>query len=1050
MSAETFNANAVMSSLKKFQRKTVEHAFRKLYKTQNGSNRFLVADEVGLGKTLVARGIIAKAIKHLQEQGVVDRIDIIYVCSNAAIAQQNVNRLNVTGQQDYALATRLTLLPLELPNRGKRKLNFVSFTPGTTFDLKHSTGIRKERLLLFHVLKNLPGVDRSGLRNLMQCDVGKKKWRSKLLEVLDYDKGLVAKFLRDLRKDTEISSELKALCLKFHYFKNFWPSELKSRRNGLIGNLRKRLAKACVDALEPDLVILDEFQRFKDLLGNETDAGLLAQELMNYPDVRVILLSATPYKMLTLHADEENHYKDFLHTLEFLFNNNNQHLDQIRADLDRYRLSIYQGDSSGAEVRNRLQSRLRKVMLRTERVPSTRDRDAMVHEPVVETTLLAEDLHRAKALDQLTRAIGAQEAIEYWKSAPYLLNFMKGYKLKELFEAHVDDDVDLSESMTSMTPHLLSGKAISRYDAIDPGNSRLRALVDRTLSNDEWKLLWLPPSLPYIKSDELGESANLTKSLIFSTWSVVPDVIAAVCSYTAERNRVLTVRTNKVTNYFDLYDTRSPLLAFRRSDERLDTMSTLLMLYPSPILSNLIDPMRLAMEQGHALAEAELKAMALDKAEQLVSRLVGTGKTLDGRADHAWYWAALAKRDFKRQAGVADWLQDDEGWRSMMDRASEQKDNSIFGDHVEYFLRGAKGNVELGAIPDDLAEVLAELAVGSPAVCANRALRRIVPGSKADSPNLLQAASHIAEGFRSLFNSPDVRSMLEKEGVPYWRQVLRYCAKGDLQAVLDEYVHSLKESLGLVDAPDKKILQEVAAAIRNVLSIRTSSLDMDDIQLSDGKVSISRKKIRCRYALRFADLKDDSDAVLQRAGVVREAFNSPFRPFILASTSVGQEGLDFHSYCHRVWHWNLPRNPVDMEQREGRVNRYKGHAVRKNVARAVGLSGLSKEWNGRGDPWEQLFHIARRRLQNSGKGDSELMPYWIFEEVDNPSRVERLVPLPPFSSENGRFKALKRNLAVYRLAFGQPRQEDLIEFLTDARQDWDDQMLQELQLDLSP
>ncbi|MFT6437777.1 MAG: hypothetical protein ACJAVI_005858 [Candidatus Azotimanducaceae bacterium] len=1046
MSAEIFNAKAVMSSLKKFQRKTVEHAFRRLYKTQNGSNRFLVADEVGLGKTLVARGIIAKAIKHLQEQDVVKRIDIIYVCSNAAIAQQNVNRLNVTGQQDYALATRLTLLPLELPKLGKRKLNFVSFTPGTTFDLKHSTGIRKERLLLFHVLKDLPGVDRSGLCNLMQCDVGKDKWRIKLRQVLDYDRGLVAKFLRDLRKDAEIRNELRTLCLKFHYFRDFWPSDLKIRRNSLISNLRKRLAKACVDALEPDLVILDEFQRFKDLLGNETDAGLLAQELMNYSDVRVILLSATPYKMLTLHGDEENHYKDFLHTLEFLFNNDRD-LDQIGADLDSYRLSIYKGNKSGSEVRNRLQNRLRKVMLRTERVPSTKDRDAMVHEPLVETTLLVDDLHRAKALDQLTRAIGAQEAIEYWKSAPYLLNFMKGYRLKELFEEHVDDGVDLSESLTSMAPHLLSEKAISRYDAIDPGNSRLRALVDRTLSNDEWKLLWLPPSLSYIQSDEFSENASLTKSLIFSTWSVVPDVIAAVCSYTAERNRVL---TNEATNYFQLHDTRSPLLVFRRSDERLDTMSTLLMLYPSPILSNLIDPMRFAMGQGHALSDGEMKEIALDKAGQLVSRLVGSSKPREGRADQAWYWAALAKRDFKRQSGVADWLQDDDGWRSMMARDGEQKDNSIFGDHVEYFLRGAKGDVELGAIPDDFVEVLAELAIGSPAVCANRALRRIASSSKADSPHLLQAASHIAEGFRSLFNSPDVRSMLEKDGVPYWRQVLRYCAKGDLQAVLDEYVHSLKESLGLVDAHDEKIFQEVAATIRNVLSIRTSSLDMDDIQLSDGQASITKKKIRCGYALRFADLKDDSDAVLQRAGVVREAFNSPFRPFILASTSVGQEGLDFHSYCHRVWHWNLPRNPVDMEQREGRVNRYKGHAVRKNVARAVGLSGLSKEWNGRGDPWDQLFHIAKRRLQNTGKGDSELMPYWIFEEVDDPSRIERLVPLPPFSSENARFKALKRNLAVYRLAFGQPRQEDLIEFLTDVQQEWDDQTLQNLQLDLSP
>ena len=53
---------------------------------------------------------------------------------------------------------------------------------------------------------------------------------------------------------------------------------------------------------------------------------------------------------------------------------------------------------------------------------------------------------------------------------------------------------------------------------------------------------------------------------------------------------------------------------------------------------------------------------------------------------------------------------------------------------------------------------------------------------------------------------------------------------------------------------------------------------------------------------------------------------------MLASTSVGQEGLDFHTYCHAIVHWNLPSNPVDLEQREGRIHRYKGHAVRRNVA----------------------------------------------------------------------------------------------------------------------
>ena len=145
MTEPHFDAAPVLRGLKDFQRRTVEHAFKRLYKGKNPSRRFLVADEVGLGKTLVARGIVAKAIEHLQYSPEIDRIDVVYVCSNAAIAQQNVNRLNVLGLPACALATRLTLLPLELSSFGEQRINFVSFTPGTTFDLKSSTGRREER-----------------------------------------------------------------------------------------------------------------------------------------------------------------------------------------------------------------------------------------------------------------------------------------------------------------------------------------------------------------------------------------------------------------------------------------------------------------------------------------------------------------------------------------------------------------------------------------------------------------------------------------------------------------------------------------------------------------------------------------------------------------------------------------------------------------------------------------------------------------------------------------------------------------------------------------
>ena len=95
---------------------------------------------------------------------------------------------------------------------------------------------------------------------------------------------------------------------------------------------------------------------------------------------------------------------------------------------------------------------------------------------------------------------------------------------------------------------------------------------------------------------------------------------------------------------------------------------------------------------------------------------------------------------------------------------------------------------------------------------------------------------------------------------------------------------------------------------------------------------------------------------------------------VLATTSVGQEGLDFHPYCHAVVHWNLPSNPVDLEQREGRIHRYKGHAVRRNVAAAFGSAALNSSGV---DPWESAFEMAKKARK---PGVSDIIPYWLYPE----------------------------------------------------------------------
>src|SRR5690606_22050681 len=88
-------------------------------------------------------------------------------------------------------------------------------------------------------------------------------------------------------------------------------------------------------------------------------------------------------------------------------------------------------------ARDALQARLLGVMVRTERVGATARRDSMVEEHVVEGKVDARDVGHAVAVDRVRRAVGGQDIVEYWKSAPYLLSFMKGYDLVRRLDQHV-------------------------------------------------------------------------------------------------------------------------------------------------------------------------------------------------------------------------------------------------------------------------------------------------------------------------------------------------------------------------------------------------------------------------------------------------------------------------------------------------------------------------------------------------------------------------------------------------------------------------------------
>ena len=444
MTGKSHDTELVLGRLKDFQRRTAEYVFRRFYTDPETTDRFLVADEVGLGKTLVARGVIALAIEHLLAEKV-DRVDIVYVCSNMSIASQNIHRLNVSGEQKFARPTRLSLLPIDISDIRKNCVNYVSLTPGTSFDPRSRDGKVEERALIHFLLKGRLGISPAGLRRLLQCRVSDEKWEKwthKKPESLDKD--IRDKFVRNVSEDHEFYEKIKNFCARSKR-RILWDDP---ERLWLVSELRFRLAEMSIDMLEPNLIILDEFQRFRNLLDPQNLEARLAHKLFQYENVKTLLLSATPYKMLSLdHERDDDHYPDFLKTLGFLSHSESVDsrivIDNIKRDIQTFRQSLYfLGPDDGTAILNArdvLQSKLLKVMCRTERVGMTPSRDAMFSEFSQEVALEPRDLHGAVLADRVASSVGARDIIEYWKSSPYLINFLRRYEFRQKLEARCEN-----------------------------------------------------------------------------------------------------------------------------------------------------------------------------------------------------------------------------------------------------------------------------------------------------------------------------------------------------------------------------------------------------------------------------------------------------------------------------------------------------------------------------------------------------------------------------------------------------------------------------------
>ena len=393
-----------------------------------------MADEVGLGKTRVAKGVIAEVWRRHQRarKGTV----IVYVAANSEIGRQNGRVLRGGEGPAADLPSRPTLLPLHADKVRARGLHILTFTPATALSLRRGTGTARERALLLQLVRR---VWRCGegdrIIEIFRVRSEASNFRSTLEQVkrLEIDNSMAREFRKAVRRDPGLTEAFRSL-------RKRGTALDQGARNKLIGDLRALLARTALRTLKPRLVVLDEFQKFRSVVEEADDRKKLANQLLG--DCPALLLSATPYRMRARAVDDGLTDDDLMPLFRFLYRS----VDRAAAARDalgelRWALEKLRGDDSAEaaksirrarQARGEAQRLLCEVMCRWERPVGSRDATTLERAPLEPVDVRAYSAFQS-AVDLAAASTGLthRQTVEYWKSAPYLFNFMRGYKAKE-------------------------------------------------------------------------------------------------------------------------------------------------------------------------------------------------------------------------------------------------------------------------------------------------------------------------------------------------------------------------------------------------------------------------------------------------------------------------------------------------------------------------------------------------------------------------------------------------------------------------------------------
>jgi hypothetical protein len=638
-----------ISEAKGFQRATAEAALETFARNE-GPRRYLVADEVGLGKTVVARTIIGEMMRRRRTPLVV-----FYVSSNLNIAHQNRSKLlelletEAEQKQASAKADRLTLAANPAYRPTHERLQLYTLTPETSVPMRRGRGgfgRMEERALIFRLLRGrFSSLDTKFFSSKCRGkQAGEASWQSALQrhEHIEGVRELQNHLLDALGKD----KHLKLPCVDADSILIAAEREKPSR---LMGSLRTALAIAVLRDVRPDLAIFDEFQKFREVLIDPPkafpDPVTVALRGGNSAHSHaVLLLSATPYRLYSSRQDEAaglSHHREFFELIRFLFDAGANELKDLEDAFLDFGAKMLAKETPNFELlhklRDDIRSRLRPVLSRTERPNDTaslsnaspshphsevRPADLRLFKHWVGRLQEGATVRRAK-VDILSFAV------PFWLSVPLPIQMLgKDYVAWR----------DAAKEKRRREEPMLRRTQRDRLEApkIWP-HPQFRVLNDKIVPSSRLALPWVAPSLPWwdLQGPWSAPGAAGGKLLIFSRFKAVPPALASLLSFDLEAS----LASRLPRSYKRTGEARP--LQFKEDRPTLPAL-----FFPSPTLIALTDPRR---DRPSSLGE--VRTSMRRQIGQLLGRL---GIKVHKRGPKRLLWKLLPALERAREKAMPD------------------------------------------------------------------------------------------------------------------------------------------------------------------------------------------------------------------------------------------------------------------------------------------------------------------------------------------------------------------------------------------------------------